>query len=256
MARIKEFCREFFYGSSESGVRGRYVMLGIDTAIVLYFIATTFLPLYDWIIITDRLIGIFLAIELTGRLIADSDKMGLLSRPLALLDIAIIVSLFLPDVLGNFAFLRVVRAMRILRSYYVSQQLKQHYRFFARNEDVINSALNLLVFIFVVTAFVFVLQQERNPAINDYVDALYFTITTLTTTGFGDVILVGSQGKLLSIVVMIVGVALFIRLVQTIFRPTKVRYECPQCSLTRHDLDAVHCKHCGHELHIRTEGVY
>jgi voltage-gated potassium channel len=230
-------------------------MLGIDIGIVLYFIGTTFLPLQDWIVFTDRLIGIFLVIELTGRFIADSDKMGLLSRPLAVLDIAIIVSLFLPDVLGNFAFLRVVRALRILRSFYVTRQLKQQFRFFARNEDVINSALNLLVFIFVVTAFVFVLQQERNPSINNYVDALYFTITTLTTTGFGDVILVGSQGKLLAIVVMIVGVALFIRLVQTIFKPTKVRYECPRCSLTRHDLDAVHCKHCGHELHIRTEGI-
>jgi voltage-gated potassium channel len=107
-----------------------------------------------------------------------------LSRPLALLDIAIIVSLFLPDVLGNFAFLRVVRAMRILRSYYVTRQLRQQFRFFARNDEVINSALNLLVFIFVVTAFVFVLQQERNPAINDYVDALYFTITCRRSSAF------------------------------------------------------------------------
>ena len=24
---------------------------------------------------------------------------------------------------------------------------------------------------------------------------------------------------------------------------------------TRHELDAVHCKHCGMELHIRTEGM-
>jgi voltage-gated potassium channel len=54
---------------------------------------------------------------------------------------------------------------------------------------------------------------------------------------------------------MIVGISLFVRLVQTILRPTKVRYECPTCGLTRHDLDAVHCKHCGHELHIRTEGL-
>lgn len=252
----KAFCREFFYGTSERGVRGRYVMLAIDTTIVLYFIVTTFLPFDAWMAMTDRIIGVFLIIELGGRFIADSDKLGLLSRPLALLDIAIIVSLFIPDVIGNFAFLRVVRAMRVFRSYYVTKQLKQHFRFFTRNEEIIFSALNLLVFIFVVTAFVFVLQQEVNPAINDYIDALYFTITTLTTTGFGDVILVGSQGRLLAVVVMIVGVALFIRLVQTIFRPTKVRYECPQCGLTRHDLDAVHCKHCGHELHIRTEGVY
>ena len=54
---------------------------------------------------------------------------------------------------------------------------------------------------------------------------------------------------------MIVGIALFIRLVQTIFRPNKIQYECPDCGLTRHDLDAVHCKHCGRQLHIRTEGI-
>jgi voltage-gated potassium channel len=256
MARIREFCREFFYGSSERGVRGRYIMLGVDTAIVGYFIITTFLPLHDWVVFTDRIIGVVLVVELSGRIIAETDRIGLLSRPLALLDIAIIVSLFIPDIFGNFAFLRVIRALRILRSYHVTKQLKQHFRFFARNEDVIQSAINLMVFIFVVTAFVFVLQQERNDEINDYVDALYFTVTTLTTTGFGDIILVGSQGRLLAIVVMIVGFALFLRLVQTIFRPTKVRYECTQCGLTRHDMDAVHCKHCGHELHIRTEGVY
>jgi len=114
--RIKEFCREFFYGTGELGARGRYLMLVLDVAIVLYFIVTTFLPLYDWIIFTDRIIGVILVAELTGRIIADADKMGLLSRPLALLDIAIIISLFLPAIFGNFAFLRVVRAMRVLRS--------------------------------------------------------------------------------------------------------------------------------------------
>ena len=145
--------------------------------------------------------------------------------------------------------------MRIFRSYYVTRQLRHSFRFFARNDEVIFSALNLLIFIFVVTAFVFVLQQETNESINNYVDALYFTITTLTTTGFGDITMVDPAGRVLTVVIMVVGVGLFLRLVQTIFRPTKVRYECVQCGLTRHDLDAVHCKHCGHELHIRTEGL-
>lgn len=255
MTRIKETCREFFYGNSELGIRGRYVMLAVDCSIILYFVAATFVPFSEWMKITDGIIGTILIVELSGRIIADSDRLGFLSRPLALLDIAIIVSLFIPDIIGSFAFLRVVRAMRLCRSYYVTRQLRQTFRFFARNDEVIFSALNLMVFIFVVTAFVFVLQQAINPRINNYIDALYFTITTLTTTGFGDVILVGSQGRILAIVVMIVGVALFIRLVQTIFRPTKVRYDCPQCGLTRHDLDAVHCKHCGRELQIRTEGI-
>jgi voltage-gated potassium channel len=256
MARLQEFCREFFYGTSELGTRGRFIMLIADSAIVAYFLVTTFLPFNVWIEWIDFTIGIFLVLELTGRVIADSDRIGLLSKPLALLDIAIILSLFLPTIFGSFAFLRVVRAMRVLRSYSVTKNLKRQFRFFARNEEIIFSALNLLTFIFVITAFVYVLQVGDNPSIGNYVDALYFTVTTLTTTGFGDVILIGNVGRALSIIIMIVGVALFIRLVQTCFRPTKIRYECPHCGLTRHDLDAVHCKHCGHELHIRTEGLY
>ena len=256
VTRLKKFCHEFFYGTSTFAMRAQYLMLALDLVIVLYFVVSTFWEYNnEAILLTDKLIGVILIAVFSGRLIADDDRLGYLTKPMTLLDIAIIISLFLPQQIGNFVFLRVIRAMRIMRSYYVTRQLKQHFRFFARNDQVIQSALNLLVFIFVVTAFVFVLQQEANDSINNYIDALYFTITTLTTTGFGDVTLVGSNGRLLAIVIMIVGVALFLRLVQAVFRPNKVRYECPRCGLTRHDLDAVHCKHCGRELHIRTEGI-
>jgi voltage-gated potassium channel len=54
---------------------------------------------------------------------------------------------------------------------------------------------------------------------------------------------------------MVFGVALFLRLIQTIFRPTRVIYDCPDCGLHRHDADAVHCKHCGRVINISTEGV-
>ena len=38
-------------------------------------------------------------------------------------------------------------------------------------------------------------------------------------------------GRLLSIFIVLVGVGLFLRLIQTIFRPAKVEYECPDCVL-------------------------
>ena len=256
MATLKSHLADFFYGTTEQDVRGRYVMLIIDLLVLVYFLVTTFIPLNRWIVAMDMVIGVILIVELAARVIADSDRVGLISRPLALVDLGIILSLFVPAIFGNWAFLRVIRAIRVLRSYAMLKQLRKRFVYFERNEEIIFSAINLLVFIFVVTAFVYVLQAPYNDSINNYVDALYYTITTLTTTGFGDVILVGSHGRMLAIVIMIVGVALFVRLVQTIFRPNKVRYECPRCGLTRHDRDAVHCKHCGQELHIRTEGVY
>ena len=90
-----------------------------------------------------------------------------------------------------------------------------------------------------------------NPEIGNFLDALYFTVTTLSTTGFGDITLEGAHGRLLSIAIMIVGISLFFRLAQAVFRPGgKVRYPCPQCRLQRHDNDAVHCKACGLLLNI------
>ena len=135
------------------------------------------------------------------------------------------------------------------------RDLRRDTPFFRRYEDVIVSSVNLGVFIFLVTGLVFVLQFGDNPAIGSYIDALYFTVATLTTTGFGDIILTGTLGRLFSVFIMVFGVALFLRLAQTIFQPQKLSYTCPECGLKRHELDAVHCKHCGHGLKIKTEGA-
>jgi voltage-gated potassium channel len=83
-----------------------------------------------------------------------------------------------------------------------------------------------------------------------YVDALYFTITSLTTTGYGDILLPGTWGRILSMITMVMGITLFFRLAQALVRPHKVRYPCPTCGLQRHDPDAVHCKACGETLCI------
>ena len=141
-----------------------------------------------------------------------------------------------------------------MRSYRVVRELRGHSTFFVHHEEIIQSALNLFVFIFMCTALVYVLQARINPGINNYIDALYFTIATLTTTGFGDITLTGSTGRLLAVIIMVFGISLFLRLVQTIIRPVKIHHTCPTCGLNRHDMDAVHCKHCGSIVHIETEG--
>ena len=79
-------------------------------------------------------------------------------------------------------------------------------------------------------------------------------MTALTTTGFGDITLPGTLGRLVSIAIMIFGVTLFLRLAQVLFRPYKVSFACPACRLMRHESDAVHCKACGTILALPDEG--
>ena len=109
------------------------------------------------------------------------------------------------------------------------------------------------MFVFIVSAVVRPTARS-NPEINDYVDALYFTIATLTTTGFGDITLEGKYGRLLATLVMIFGISLFLNLVGAVFRPKKVEHACPRCALLEHDVDAVYCKACGQILQIPNPG--
>ena len=107
-----------------------------------------------------------------------------------------------------------------------------------------------------MSALVFVFQKTENPNINSYVDALYFTVASLTTTGYGDIVMVGTTGRILSILIMVLGLTLFIRLLRSLMRPGgKIAHECTHCGLYRHDPDASHCKHCGNIIHIETGGM-
>ena len=119
--------------------------------------------------------------------------------------------------------------------------------------DTIKAIANLIVFIFMMTALVHTAFAGRVPTIHSYMDSLYFTAASLTTTGYGDVVLPGFAGKAISIFIMFGGVSLFFRLIQVAMRTPKVRHPCATCGLQRHEPDAVHCKACGERLTIPHE---
>ena len=243
-----------YNGNSKEANRYRWGLLGFDALTILYFIISSFFHYVSELRWLEIVIGVIYVLEFLARMLVSKQRIRDLLHPVGLADLIVIVSLFAPSLAANFSFLRIARALRLLRSYHVIKTLRRQSSFVKANEEIIFSVVNLLVFIFVITAIVLVSQEGKNPGIANYVDALYFTIATLTTTGFGDITLLGSDGRILAVLIMIFGISLFLRLIQTIFRPNKVKYTCPSCGLSRHESDAVHCKHCGEVVNIATEG--
>ena len=255
MERLKKTIELLYTGRSRKAALFRYVLIGFDLSTIVFFVITTPLAPETGILVADILIGLLILADFLARFWIAPSKLRMLRQLYTITDILVIFSLLLaPLITQNLAFLRVLRTLRLLHSYHVLRDLRRDTPFFRRNEDVIVSSVNLGIFIFLMTALVFVLQFGDNPDIASYIDALYFTVTTLTTTGFGDIILTGNSGRLLAVLIMLAGVALFLRLAQTIFRPRKLSYTCPECGLNRHEPDAVHCKHCGQVLKIENEG--
>lgn len=245
---------DLYNGRSRQATSFRWGLLAFDGLAIVYFVTASFYGHADKFHSLELAIGIIYLLEFAARLSISRERVREAFGVPGLADLIVIVSLLTPALVENFIVLRVIRSLRLLRSYRMLTMLRQQSRFVRLHEDVIFSVINLLAFLFIITAIVYVTQVDRNPAIHHYVDALYFTVAALTTTGFGDITLVGVGGHLLTVLILIFGLSLFLRLVQTIFRPGKVRFECPDCGLKRHDNDAVHCKHCGRVLHIETEG--
>lgn len=252
---LKTLVRELYEGASGPAHRFRYGLITFDVATIIFLVVSSFLPRTPVIGVIDVVIGLLILCDFLARFWISRDRLGDLMHPANLADIVVIASLLAPLAGEGLAFLRVVRVLRVMRSPLVLMRMRRDSRLFRENEQTVMAALNLGLFIFVTTGIVYESQRGLNEQITNYADALYFTVSTLTTTGFGDITLKGHWGRMLSVLIMIFGVSLFLRLIQILIRPHKVEHKCPDCGLKRHDADAVHCKHCGRVLNIEDEGA-
>jgi len=252
--RLRARLRYLYHGSRPPAVRFRLAVIVIDFAIIGFFLAAPILHEAGVVFyVIDYLVAAVLALDLAARAYAHTDIKAWLKKPTTWIDLFILATLLFPAWLYNFGFLRLLRIWTLLDSEFFWRTVGRRYDD-TRVEEITRALAALVTFVFVVTGFVYATFAGSHPGISGYLDALYFTIATLTTTGFGDITLPGNWGRVLSIVVMLAGITLFLRLAQTLMRPHKVRFPCERCGLQKHDPDAVHCKACGNPLCIPDEG--
>lgn len=252
-SRFVRQLRSLYQGQHHAALRFQVVMATVDLAILAYFLFQPYLPEIRSHLWVDLLIALWIAADLAAQGLIARDRRKWLRAPLTFVDFLILATLLWPYLLYNFAFLRAMRLWALSQRPLMKAILK---RLHAENRiDVVRASVNLAVFLFMASGFVYTFFFSGKEGSTGFVDALYFTVTTMTTTGFGDITLPGTAGKLTSIVMMITGISLFVRLAQALVRPFKVTFPCPQCGLSRHDADAVHCKACGHLLNIPDEGL-
>lgn len=245
-ARLKEL----YHGRSRSAVRFQAAWLVFDVLLIAFFAVSPFLERGNAYLAFDYTIALVLAIDLAARAWSYSSVAAWLKRPIVWVDLIVLVSLIVPTYAANLGFLRILRTYSLIHG-------KAFWRVIGNGKwadtqiaETVKAITNLVVFIFMMAALVHTAFAARVPELSSYMDSLYFTVTALTTTGFGDVVLPGFWGRGLSVIIMIGGVSLFFRLIQVAMRAGKVVHSCPTCGLLRHEPDAVHCKACGTSLRI------
>jgi voltage-gated potassium channel len=253
LANVRLRLRSLYFGREKGALYFQVTLAIVDLAILAFFILGPYIRASPSYLIIDYAIAAWIGVELVARALLERSLRDWLKRPITWLDFIVLATLLAPELLFNFAFLRAMRIWAIGQSTLLKELLRRcGYR---RLEEAIRASINVVVFLFLITGFVYTFFFYRQDGVTGLVDALYFTVATVTTTGFGDITLPGTLGKLTSIVTMIIGISLFVRLAQAVVRPYKVIFPCPQCGLQRHDADAVHCKACGHILNIPDDGA-
>lgn len=203
--------------------------------------------------IVDLVIVIIFAIEYLIRFWCAEKKISFLFSIFSIIDLLAIV----PFLFGliDVRFLRIFRWFRILR---IIRFLDWEISIFRiQNEDgiiLIKIFLTLFTIIFVYSGLIYQVEHRINSGnFQTFLDALYFSVVTMTTVGFGDITPISETGRLLTLLMILTGVT-FIPwqvsdLVKQLLKTTsQVQTICPGCGLSFHDTDALFCKRCGTNL--------
>ncbi len=205
------------------------------------------------------ILGLF-TLEYLIRLWCAENRLKFIFSFFSLVDLIAIIPLFLGIV--NLQFLRLLRWFRVLRILRFIQLESSIFKIKRKDSLIfVEVFLTLFSVIFIYSGLIYQVEHQANPHVfGDFFDAFYFTIVTMTTVGFGDVIPLSKQGHFITLLMILSGIVLIPwqigTLTQQLLKFTQANDKtCPHCQLCRHDQDANFCKVCGTKLKI-TDASY
>ena len=132
------------------------------------------------------------------------EKFSYLLTPSAIIDLLAILPAYRPlRVLRIFVLFRVFKLLRYTKS------IHQFVEVLATKKFELFTLLFLLLFIVVTAGIaIYVFEEKANGSINSLFDALYWALITISTVGYGDISPVTTEGRVVSMLVIISGIAM------------------------------------------------
>ncbi|MGK7876067.1 MAG: ion transporter [Xenococcaceae cyanobacterium] len=239
-----------------TGLTINFTILGLIMLSLAMFVAETY-PIPDYLQIwfhdIDLAILIIFAAEYLIRFWCADSKIKFLFSFFSLIDLIAIIPLLLGFM--DIRFIRIFRWFRVLRI--IRFMEFEIFIFRIGTEDgVIFARILLILFsiIFVYSGLIYQVEHIANPAaFNNLFDAIYFSIVTMTTVGFGDITPLSQGGRTLTLLMILTGIILIPwqlgdLIKQFLKTSNKVKKVCAGCGLSFHDADAEFCKICGVKL--------
>lgn len=139
-------------------------------------------------------------------------RLRYIASPLAVVDLLAILPFYLGAFINlDLRALRIFRLLRLFKLVRYSPAITSLSRVFARERHALFAAFLIMVgILFVSATLAHLVEGKAQPAAFGTIpDALWWSLTTLTTVGYGDVVPVTDMGRMLGAFVMLIGFAFY-----------------------------------------------
>lgn len=239
-------------------VNGAIAVLILSSA-ALFAIQTYSLParVGTALHLIDQIILALFTLEYAIRIWSAKRPLRFIFSIYGLIDLVAILPFILsfPGGFVDTRFFRLIRWLRILR---LARFFGQRTWFNLLNgyEGLIFARILFTLFsiIFIYSGAIYQAEHTVNPDnFATFLDAVYFSVVTMTTVGFGDITPISEAGRGLTIAMILTGIALIPTQVGDFIKQftkvqNSVRVTCDGCGLLGHEEDAQFCRRCGTQL--------
>jgi len=129
-------------------------------------------------------------------------------RPMAIIDLLSIIPSFtlMNEAFKAFRLTRLLKVLRVFKFFRYSKNLKLIGRVLRKEKSILLTVLYIaLAYIFISALIIY--NVEEADMFATFFDALYWSATTLTTVGYGDIVPLSTWGRVISMFSSLLGVA-------------------------------------------------
>ncbi|ABR57075.1 Ion transport 2 domain protein [Methanococcus aeolicus Nankai-3] len=179
-----------------------FIVLLCTLEIIISFVISTYNPPYEALLFKLDFFSIsFLTFEFIYRFVGSKNKTKFFKDKYNLIDAFVIVAFIMylleATLTHVIVSLRIINAVRVLM---VLRAIK--FKELRLSNETINF-ITIFTFSFILSCFIWLVEHEVNPGINNFGDAFYFTVVSLTTIGYGDITPMTSEGKLIIVLAVL-----------------------------------------------------
>jgi len=160
----------------------------------------------------------------------------------------------------SLSVIRAIRLIRIFRIFKLSRYLRgahtMQIALRSSRPKIIVFLLSVMLLVIILGTLMYIIENSaRTNGFENIPNSIYWSIITLTTVGYGNIVPMTILGKIVASFIMILGygiIAVPTGIVTAEFsrkRKEKVNTQvCPDCTAEGHEMEAKFCNKCGAEL--------